>query len=312
MRLQAGCATRRGRRNRGLLFIALAALFVPGSSLRGDASLPKRIELSLSAGYGKSGAEGLSLYRNGWRATDLSLIVEDNRFELYSRAAIFGGGFCSFFFKQRIGVQAGFGYLKSQMKGETLFTLTDPRNTAASRQDRWPARGEITAVPLCLNLIGRVGGERVQGFASIGASLFLNSFFAAVPAGISSQISSDGPVNAFEIPTAVPDETWVSFGGNIGAGIDYKLGPSAALTAEVRYFFCPAKSFHWRWQPGEYAGLGQDHVRLVFGQEQARQAEARTTALNVRPSFVQISAGVKFFFPGPSPASSAAGGRFKN
>jgi len=312
MRLQAGYAPGHGRRNRGLLLIALAALLVPGTSLRGAASLPQRIELSLSAGYGKSGAEGLSFYRNGWRAADLSAIVEDNRFDLHPRAAIFGGGFCSFFFKQRIGVQAGFGYLKAPLRGETLFILTDPRDPAGSRQNRWSARGEITAVPLCLNLIGRLGEGRVQEFVSIGAAFFLNSLFADAPAGISSQISPDGPVSAFEIPTAVPDETWISFGGNIGAGLDYKFGTSAAVTAEIRYFFCPAKSFRWRWHPGEYIDPGQNSVRLVFGQEQARQAEARTTALSVRPSFVQISAGVKFFFPGPSPASSATGARFKN
>jgi len=259
-----------------------------------------RFEVGLTLGYGKPLAVGRSAYHHEWSTIRFSHIVEDGLLSLDSRAALYGGGFLSFYPFRTFGIQAGFGYLKASMTGSSTFAFTPP-STSSARSERWPGDGELTSVPLCLNLVGRMGSAKVQAFASGGIALFLNSIFAGSSAGLGAAAAAgtaDERIDAFKLPVAIEDQTWTALGANAGAGLDLRLSKRVAVSVEARYFLCPARDVTWVWTPGVYEGLGKSISSLAIGAEQARLAGLRTEAMTIRPAFFQISAGVKFFLPG--------------
>jgi hypothetical protein len=283
------------------LLAALAFLSIPAPSALAQSDQQFRFEVGLYFGPGKSLAEGRSTYHNEWSTPALSRVVENDLLSLNPGAAFYGGGFLSYFVSPHLGVQAGFGYLKSSLSGSSLFDFSLPPGFVSARRDQWDSKGEITAVPLCLNLAGRTGPAAIQAFASGGIAVFLNSFFAESFAGLGASAAGGGAdekIDAFKVPVSVADQTWTSIGADIGGGFDIRLGKSLALTAEVRYFLCPPKDFAWTWTPGLYEGLGKYIAGRNISQEEASLASRRTTPVTINPSVVQASVGIKFFLPG--------------
>jgi len=279
---------------------AAALIFLLAFPVFALESPPDRFEVSLTLGYGRSLSEGRSAYYHEWSTIRFSHIVENGLLSFDPRAALYGGGFLSFYPFRNFGVQAGFGYLKASMTGSSTFAFMPP-STSSARSERWPGDGELTSVPLCLNLVARMGSAKVQAFASGGIALFLNSVFAGSSAGLGAAAAAgtaDERIDAFKLPVAIEDQTWTALGANAGAGLDLRLSKRVAVSVEARYFYCPAEDFAWVWTPGVYEGLGKSISSLAIGAEQARLAGLRTAAMTIRPAFLQISAGVKFFLPG--------------
>jgi opacity protein-like surface antigen len=167
-------------------------------------------------------------------------------------------------------------------------------------------------VPLCLNLAARLETGDFALRASAGPAVFLNAFLAQMPAGIEAiepvwsvagsppaRILADEKLDALQVPLTAPDTTWTALGANAGAGVDIRLGKGLALAVEARYFYCPSRDFRWEWTPGAYAGLSGAIASADFSADAARAAGQKTSALRVDPSFFQISAGLRFYFPGP-------------
>jgi hypothetical protein len=285
------------KKKRSLIFLVPALLAARALTFAAQETPRNRVEVSLFAGYGKSMAEVGSAYHNEWSTPGGERIAEDDNMALAPAPALYAGGFCSFFIGRNIGIQAGFGYLRSPLSGQTQFEMRALVGPYAGRGNSWKGKGEITAVPLCLNVVGRVGTSGFQAFASGGIAYFLNSFLADSSAGAGTFIKLDfgtEMVTAFKVPVTVADTTWSSFGADIGGGFDVKIGETLALTAEARFFYCPARTLRWTWTDGVVDDLGQN----IFSRESAQLAGQRTTALHIHPSFFQISAGLKFFLPG--------------
>ncbi|MCX6563801.1 MAG: hypothetical protein NTU60_09370 [Candidatus Aminicenantes bacterium] len=283
------------------LLASLALLTLSALCASAQENQRDRFEVGLYLGYGRSRAEGRSTYHHEWSTLRFSRVVENDLLSLDPDPALSGGGFLSFYPVRFLGVQAGFGYLKTSMAGSSVFDLSPPSGSVPARSDRWDGHGELTAVPLCLNLVGRTGPAQIQAFASGGMAVFLNSFFAGSSAGLGGAAAAGGgeeKLDAFKVPVTVEDQTWTAIGANFGGGFDLRIGKRLALSAEVRYFLCPARDFGWTWTPGVYEGLGKNIPALNLSRETAQLAGRRTTFMTIRPSFLHFSAGIKFFLPG--------------
>jgi len=273
-----------------------------------------RFEIGLSGGYGRSGAGGTSTFLRESATTFYTRLSASDAITLDSTAAVHVGGSCTFYLTPAFGVQVGFGYLKSAMTGRCLFRLESNRDAPASRQVSWSGSGEITAVPLFLNLTARGRGEAVQVRVSGGLALFLNAFLAEIPAGTEAiepvwkagagpppvLVLADEKLDILQVPISVADTTWIAVGGNLGAGLDVAIARNMALSFEARYFFCPVKTFAWDWTPGVYDGLDGKIAGWNFTADAARAAGQKTSALRIDPSFFHVSVGLRFYFPGPN------------
>jgi len=253
----------------------------------------KKGEISLYVGYGHSRVRGSSSYELGWTSGD-PITGADTSLSVSSRNAIYFGAFFSIFLDENVGFQTGFGYLKSDAPNQADFELRFPSGTAA-RQETWHGTGEVTSVPLCLNIAGRFGDRKFRMNVSTGVSLFLNSFLADSYAGTAAvSILPEETLDAFRIRVAVEDKTWTALGGDFGWSGDFQLSKNMALTVEARYFFCPIKTVDWKWIPGIYAGLLGNLPAWNFNQAAAAEAESRTSPLSINPSLFTLGIGIKF------------------
>jgi hypothetical protein len=270
----------------------LFSLFA-GTALAEDKAW-KQGEISLYAGIGHSRARGSSFYHLGW-ASGMSPIAEANTsISASSKDTIYFGAFFSFFIDRDVGFQTGVGYLKSDVPNTAVFDLSTVPGKAAL-QDSWPGKGEVTAVPLCLNLAGRFGNGKFRMGVAVGVALFLNSFFADSYAGAAVITAlPEETFDAFRVKIAIEDKTWSALGGNFGWSGDFQLSSKLALTMEARYFFCPIKTFYWAWIAGDYAGLLGNLPTWNFDRASAADAESRTSPLSINPSFFTVSLGIKF------------------
>ncbi len=254
----------------------------------------KKTEISLCLGYGFPKAADSSFYRLEWNPGGYPIRSAETFISMDSKKAIYLGALFSLFFSRNFGVQTGFGYLKSGQPNETAFHLSSADGSAL-RNDSWQGKGEVTAVPLCLNLAGRMSLQRFQAGVSGGISVFLNSFYSNANAGtaVASPLPSQ-VFDIFQIKIVVEDTTWSALGGNFGGSVEFRISGGLALTAEARAFICPKKKFVWTWKSGEYEGLIGNIPRWNLDQESAKNAESRAKPLSVNPSYIAVGIGFKF------------------
>jgi opacity protein-like surface antigen len=299
---------------RSALALIAAVWCVTAAAAAGASPLWNRFEIGLFGGYGRSRAGGTSTFLRESATAFYTRLSASDAITFDSAAASHVGMSCAYYLTQAFGIQVGFGYLKSAMTGGSVFRLEAFRDAPASRQVTWGGSGEITAVPLFLNLTARSRGEAVRARVSGGFALFLNAFMAGLPAGIEAvepvwktgpgtppvQILADEKLDILQVPISIADTTWTAVGANLGVGLDIAIAKNVALSIEARYYFCPAKTFAWDWTPGVYNGLDGRIAGWNFTADAARAAGQKTSSLRIDPSFFQVSAGVRFFFPGPT------------
>lgn len=278
-----------------VLAIPAACLIFVSAAFGRAADEPwKKAEISLCLGYGHSRVIGSASYQFEWLPGSYPITRADTLISTSAEDGLYFGGLFSIFVTRNFGVQTGFGYLKSEVPSEAAFSLTDARGGAALKEV-WRGTGEVTAVPLCLNLAGRFSRGKFEVTVSAGGVLFLNSFFADSYAGTA--VASPLPDEAFDvfrIKIVVEDQTWSALGANLGGSVEFRLSGGLALTAEARAFFCPTKSFAWKWMPGEYPGLLGNLPIWNYDKTSAADADSRTSPLSVNPSFFAVSLGIKF------------------
>ncbi len=143
--------------------------------------------------------------------------------------------------------------------------------------------------------------DKFNSYLSGGYTLFKNKFNAKSDMGIA--ISNWRPVppkyymqqiDVAKVPITISD-SWTGHGINIGAGIYYKKTEILAVTADIRYYYCPLKDMYWFWNTGTYAGVDKSWVTLNIDSETAAIYEDATTGFTVNPSFFVISVGFKIF-----------------
>ena len=294
--------------------LALAAALALGSATpasaqteASDAPRP-RWEFRLTLGLSVPGGASDSQYRDEWTQDLLSKVVDLGTITALSPSAFSCQGTASYFLSERFGVQVGLGIYSESLTSSSDFGINYTKSgTFGSKSASWPGTGRLTSIPLSLNAVYRRAGAKWSFYASAGPALYFNSYRADSMSGFgvsdTVRVRVFVPPNwvetviqeldALPVPLAVPATTWVKLGYNIGGGADFSLGEQWALTAEIRYFKCPARDFEWTWTPGAYNGIMGVLTDWPFTAVNAVYAAAHTTPTTVRPSALRIAVGVK-------------------
>lgn len=273
--------------------IAAAALILaagaPSSFAQSSPRLSGEFVLSLGAGFSLSAGE--SLHRAGWTAGPLAGMSVENVFAVSPSPALFVSGAYSRFFGGRLGLRAGFGYLKSPLDAPTTFRWIAGTAFPSVRLSVIPNPGEITAVPFFVNIAARWEGRRFSAVLSSGPAVILHSIIVEAAAGTLS--APGGSPAAYRVSAAVEDQTWIALGANAGAEIDLRIGKASFLSFDVRYFYSPRKRFSWIFRPGTASGIDVPSASAPFDEAAAGSAETATSPLSLDPSFFQVSIGFK-------------------
>jgi len=286
-----------------------AALILAASALAQSESRPK-YEFRLTLGLSLPGSVSSSEYRDDWTQDLLSRVNEEGLITPTTSGTVSCEGFAARFFTDSLGLQLGLGLYSFSAPNTSAFNFSYTWTNGASggKSQAWTTgTGRMKSVPLSVNLLYESRGETWSLYASAGPTLFFNSFEAASTSGFgvsdSAKVTVYIPpnwvttfiqtVDALPVPLAVPAQSWVSAGLDVGAGVDFRIGPQWAVTADVRYFMCPSKDLGWTWTQGTYSGLLGNLIGWPFTAENAAYAAERTTPITISPSSLRIAVGAK-------------------
>ena len=263
----------------------------------------KKAEFRFHIGRAFTLVDASSSYSDTWSWLSLSNVQESGTINGKSKDTLFVGASVAYYFSQYIGIQAGFGYLKADVPNDVSFDFnwTWLHGGGDSRHADWRGTGEIRVVPININGIARYNSDSLCGYISGGYTIFNNKFKADSYMGAGYSVVSwywwgyYQWVDAFQVPLAI-DESWTGHGMNIGGGVDFNIYPNVAITADIRYYYCPSKDFNYIWKTDTYRGYFFEEFYIYFDSERAELHEADTTPFTINPSFFQIATGIKFFF----------------
>lgn len=160
-----------------------------------------------------------------------------------------------------------------------------------------PAPTEVTLSslnPVSLNLKLRTSGE-IRFFLSAGVS-YLPDFQLAVTQPLNLRIAGIGLPPGLDFGTVSaqavsrPDDAAQEsrFGGNVGLGLQIKLGEHAALVAEGRVFLFPKHVLSW-----EVLQVGGG---LTLPDELIQSIEAQLEPVTFNPAYFHLLGGIAFTF----------------
>jgi len=280
--------------SRRIRVLIIAAIFpAAGTAFPLPAQAPSlKGEFSLGLGVGFSRAEGNAVQRSAWPTGPLAGSTAENAFSLSSRAAVFFGGSYTRFFGPRLGIQAGFGYLKSRLETGTSFRRGGPAAAPLVRLSETPDPSEITAVPFYAAGAVRWENSSLGVVLTAGPAVILHSIVAKTEAGILS--ADNGFPAAYRVPVEIADQTWIALGAVFGAAVDLRTSAKTAVTFDVRYVLSPSRSFPWSWSPGQASEIDVPSSGVPLTADVAAAAAASTPRLRLSPSFLQISCALKF------------------
>jgi opacity protein-like surface antigen len=258
----------------------------------------ERVEIVIFGGLGIPVAGWTTLqYTVSEGLPDLS-VSADNRIKTSVPSRFFAGAAATFFLPSGVGLQAGFGYLKSGLTCENVFRYAAENSAPAAYAASQRGDGELTAVPVFFCLFNKfdlkLGKQTLRGHLAAGPAIFFSSVLADIAAGAA--VVRDGKADAIIVPIKVADTTWISLGATAGIGLDIPLSRSLALALEGRYFYARRKNFRWQWEPGVYSGVFGALPSVDFSAQAASAYDRDTSFLTIDPSFVQVACGLKFIF----------------
>jgi opacity protein-like surface antigen len=284
-----------------LVFVALLILSAGLFAQYGD---EKRIEFSITGGFGLSSLDAVSSYVDDWGPYyHLQEVYEYTDFTMTKKNSFTLGASLSYFFTPNVGIQFGGAYFapKTDIYSDWGFTWNWYGFGDVSDSDTFGlTEGKFSSIPLYINLIAKYRMGSIELFASGGPAFFINKFEADATSlyGDSLYLSywwgSEQFIDFFAIPVYI-DQSWTGFGFDVGGGVDILFSPSMAFTVEARYFYCPNKDLYWTWQTGTYDSFEYGWF-AGWDYSDFSTAESLTSALTIKPSFFSISGGFKFFF----------------
>lgn len=297
-----------------LVFLALLTFSAVLFAQYGD---EKKIEFTITGGYGIGTLNGTSAYADTWGpAGALDLVNEGTAIALTNKNTFTLGASFSYFITPNFGIQLGGAYFgpKADVTSDWTWDWTTGILSDSKSGSFAVTEAKMTSIPLYLNLVGRYQAANFDLYASGGPTIYFNKFNADANA-IYSDTAYFGWaqfIDYFFVPLTIPETSWTGFGFNVGGGFDYKFSPSVAFVVDARYYYCPPYKdaagdfFKWTWVPGTYSGEPYYYDARSWGltlfddwdfsSGYNAYMEARTSTLTFNPSFFTITGGFKFFF----------------
>jgi hypothetical protein len=271
---------------------------------------------TISGGLGLlTSFDGGTTYSDRWNYKYLEYVQENTTITTKVENSIFFTADFSYFFSPNFGIQIGGGYVSPKVTPDGTFTFSYKWTTGSSVYNEsaadsnipWTGTAKASAIPLYLNIVGRYSTGKLDIFGTAGPTLFFNSYEATsfVGFGDTSYYSiiiwpylyEFQYVDAFKIPARIPKTTWTGFGVNIGAGLDYWISPTVAVTLQARYFINPEKSLAWEWTPGTYNSIFYNNFTgWQYTADDFKDYEAKMGASKANLSFFAIAIGFIFGF----------------
>jgi opacity protein-like surface antigen len=272
----------------------------------GASELAPGLEISLFGGLGMPQVKGSANYHDTWSGI-LFNVVENADISTTSKSAAFFGAGLNYFFSANIGLGLNFGYLKSGLTTSSVFTLG---YSTTSQSATWTSTGNLTSIPISLDLIARFGGAKFQGYIEAGPTLFMNdaTIDSAIGYGYNYLVyiapylyefydAVKIPMTAFDMKGGAGKTSWTGFGGNVGAGATFMISPAFGLNVEARYFLCGEREFDWTLAQGKYSGLFVTSypatLTVTADTIDALINGNHLTTIKINPSFFQVTAGIK-------------------
>jgi opacity protein-like surface antigen len=210
----------------------------------------------------------------------------------------------SYLFMGGLGIQARVDYnlTKKFIPEESLsdYTITWSWTSSGpySIDETWPVTGEISVIPLSLNLIYKVqGGGIFVPYFSGGVSYFTGKLKANTYGGfgLTWTDSTSRYIDYLDIPVMI-DASLSGIGFNVGGGIDLVLTPNIAISLEGIYFIGKTIEEYWAPVPGTYSGNNFPNVSWTIDQTFVDLIIEEMPTLEIKTSFLKLQAGIKFLF----------------
>ena len=208
----------------------------------------------------------------------------------------------SYFLTEGLGIRLrldpGFGQKISG--GQSLYSVNFFGGWGSlPYSDEWNVSGSLSALPLSLDLVYRFPAGMLTPYVNAGVSYFLASFKADTTVGWGYAWYLTYPTlmtaGYAEVPASI-DEKLNKVGFNLGAGFDFHLGPSLAVTMDVAYFLGGKSDLGWSVAPGTYPFATHSGVSIAFDQATAQRLSDLLGTVRISLSFLKIVAGIKLFF----------------
>jgi hypothetical protein len=290
--------------------ISFFALF----SLAGGWAWPKwdflkKLECGILAGLTFTRMDAVSVYQDTWNQELLKNVVEETVIAPNKRAAPAIRLLATYYFRPKLGLQAGLGFSSGSVPNTATFNLEYAWKSGlrGNLAGEWKGTGRLRSMPFFINAVWRTRGNRFGVNASAGPAVFLNSARASATAGfgvseVTTILTYTPPdwtqtivQNLDAVPAAleIAKTRWTSVGFNAGLAGECTFGGGLAAILDIRFFYSPPKDIGWTWTPGTFPGMIDPASSWTVSADLARYAETRTTAFHVDPSYFQIAAGVK-------------------
>jgi opacity protein-like surface antigen len=265
------------------------------------------LEINLFAGLGLPSVKGTAAYNDSWSGL-LAHVTENAAISSKSASSMFFGAGLNYFFTPALGVGLNFGYLKSKLDTQSVFTYT---YGSVTKTATWTGtNNSFSSIPISLDVIARFGGPSFQGYLQAGPTIFMNDavidsaigygyeyLYSAPPYLYDMYDAARVPMNAFDLKGGKGKTSWTAFGGNIGAGATFMFSPTLGINVDARYFLSGEREFDWELLPGKYPGLFTTSPATTLTIDQTAINTLldgnHLTTIKINPSFFQITAGVK-------------------
>jgi hypothetical protein len=263
-----------------------------------------RFELNLYGGYGLKNVNTGTYYEYSWTGNYywLDQLGSYSDFAATSSGGVAFGAWMTYYIHPNFGIGLGFNYFKTAVDAVTdsnmwwswtysgtYYAYDDVLDTPVSMTG---TKNYFQSMQISLDLVGRFGNERFQGYLSAGPSLFMNKLF------LESEIAyaaywANYAVDFFRVATEM-NESWSAIGANFGAGFSFWMTPQFGFFFDARYFLAGSKTFDWTFYTGDYDGefgnfsydFDDYDIQDIYDYEEM-------TSLTIKPSFFQISGGFK-------------------
>jgi len=262
-----------------------------------------RFEAGAFAFGWRSMENGQTVYSDAWY--DRLLIMVHEQTLISSRPSIGAGAGLSFalYFNKSLGVEVlletSASALKTSADIAAAWTWAD--NRVIRQNASWPGTGRFSSTRISLNAVNRFSNLRRDWMVSGGLTAFRNGFSSDSWFGFGvTKMTEDGQTQLMDILKVglrVPKTSWWALGLDLGIGYKHKLSERIGLKAEVRIFFCPARTVSWTFVQGTYNGVfygqilnepfGQDSVDFVTG-------AGTLSPFTIKPSSLRIGLGVSW------------------